>query len=194
MLIRDLMTTPAVTVTAQTPIGLALRLLDDRKITAMPVVDATGALAGIVSEADLVQDAAPLDDRVPKTAVRTTTDTPPRRVADVMSHLVVTVDADDELDVAIDLMWSTLVKSLPVLAHGRVIGMISRSDVIHLLAGRDDRIRTEVHDILQAENPHWRVEVRDGVVTVTGPAGPQERNLACVLAGTIRGVIAVRIR
>jgi CBS domain-containing protein len=193
MLIRDLMTTPAVTVTAQTPIGLALRLLDDRKITAMPVLDTAGILVGIVSEADLVQEEGLLDDRVPKATVRTTTDTPARRIADVMSHLVATVDADDELEVAIDLMWSTMVKSLPVLDHGRVIGMISRSDVIHLLAGRDDRIRAEVREIIQAENPGWQVDVRDGVVTVTGPADPRERSLADTLAGTVRGVIAVRI-
>jgi len=194
MLIRDLMTTPAVTVTPATPVRVALRLLDERKITAMPVVDATGVLAGIVSEADLVRDAAPLDDRVPKAAVRTTTDTPLRRIADVMNHLVVTVDADDELDVAIDLMSSTTLKSLPVLHHARVIGMISRSDVVHLLAGRDERIRAEVHKIIQAENSDWQVDVYDGVVTLTGPTDPHERNLAGVLAGTVRGVIAVRIR
>jgi CBS-domain-containing membrane protein len=193
MLIRDLMTTPAVSVTAATPIGTALQLLDDRKITAMPVVDRTGVLVGIVSEADLVQDAALLNDRVPIAAVRTTTATPPRRIADVMSHLVVTVGADDELDVAIDLMWSTMVKSLPVLDHGRVTGMISRSDVIHLLAGRDDRIRAEVRELIQAENPDWQVDVHDCVVTVTGPADPHERKLADILAGTVGGVIAVRI-
>jgi CBS-domain-containing membrane protein len=87
MMIRDLMTVPAVTVTAETPIGTALRLLDDRKITAMPVVDESGVLVGIVSEADLVQDTALLEDRVPVAAVRTTVRTPPRRVADAMSHL-----------------------------------------------------------------------------------------------------------
>ena len=194
MLIRDLMTTPAVTVTAQTPIGLALRLLDDRKITAMPVVDAAGVLVGIVSEADLVQEEGLVDDRVPKATVRTTTDTPARRIADVMSHLVATVDADDELEVAIDLMWSTMVKSVPVLDHGRVIGMISRSDVVHLLAGRDDRIRTEVQEVIRAENPDWQVDVHDGVVTVTGPVDPSERNIARVLAGSVRGVIAVLSR
>ena len=193
MLIQDLMTTPAVTVTAETPISTALRLLDDRKITAMPVVDKAGVLSGIVSEADLVQDSALLNDRVPVAAVRTTADTPPRRVADVMSHLVATVDARDELEVAIDLMWSTMVKSLPVLDKGRVVGMISRSDVVHLLAGRDDRIRAEVCDLLTAECPDWRVEVNDGVVTVSGPADLHERKLADLLAGTIRGVVAVRI-
>jgi CBS domain-containing protein len=193
MLIQDLMTTPAVTVTAETPIGQALRLLDDRKITAMPVVDKFGVLAGIVSEADLVQDSALLNDRVPAAAVRMTADTPPRRVADVMSHLVATVDALDDLEVATDLMWSTMVKSVPVLDKGRVVGMISRSDVVHLLAGRDDRIRTEVRELLDTEYPDWEVEVHDGVVTVTGPADPHERKLADVLAGTIRGVVAVRI-
>ena len=141
----------------------------------------------------MVQDAALLNDRVPIAAVRTTTETPPRRVADVMSHLVVTVDADDDLDVAIDLMWSTMVKSLPVLEHGRVAGMISRSDVVHLLAGRDDRIRAEVRELLQAERPDWQVDVTDGTVTVIGPADPHERKLAEVLAGTVRGVVAVRI-
>jgi CBS domain-containing protein len=90
-------------------------------------------------------------------------------------------------------MWSTMVKSLPVLEHGRVAGMVSRSDVVHLLAGRDDRIRTEVRELLQAESPDWQVDVRDGVVTVVGPADPHERKLADVLAGTVRGVIAVRI-
>ena len=193
MLIRNLMTAPAVTVTAETPIGTALRLLDDQKITAMPVVDKNGVLTGIVSEADIVQDATLLNDRVPIAAIRTTTETPPRRVADVMSYLVVTVDADDELGVAVDLMWSTMVKSLPVLEHGRVAGMISRSDVVHLLAGRDDRIRADVRELLRAESPDWQVDVRDGVVTVVGPADPHERKLADVLAGTVRGVIAVRI-
>ncbi|MFG1813508.1 HPP family protein [Kribbella sp. NPDC049174] len=193
MLIRDLMTAPAVTVTAETSIGTALRLLDDRKITAMPVVDKSGVLAGIVSEADLVQDAALLNDRVPVAAVRTTAETPPRRVVDVMSYLVATVDADDDLEVAIDLMWSTMVKSLPVLDKGRVVGMISRSDVVHLLAGRDDRIRAEVRELIATECPNWQVEVHDGVVTVSGPAGPHERKLADVLAGTVRGVVAVRI-
>lgn len=194
MLIRDLMTAPAVSVTFETPIGTALGLLDDRKITAMPVVEKNGALIGIVSEADIVQDATVISDRGPIAAIRTTTETPPRRVADVMSHLVVTVNADDELDVAIDLMWSTTMKSLPVLDHGRVVGMISRSDVVHLLAGRDDRIRTEVRELIQAESPDWQVDVRDGVVTVTGPTDPHERKIADILAGTVRGVIAVRIR
>lgn len=193
MLIADLMSAPAVTVTARTPVGTALKLLDERKITSLPVVDESGRLAGIVSEADLVQDQQLLDDRVPLAAVRATTPTPAQLVGEVMTHLVVAVQTDDELETAIDLMRSTMMKSLPVLEYGRVVGMVSRSDVIHLLAGRDERIRTEVEDLLRIEAPDWQVQVQDGIVTITGPTDPHERRLADVLAGTVRGVVAISI-
>lgn len=193
MLIRELMTAPAVTVTDETSIAAALQLLDAEKITAMPVVDRKGFLVGLVSEADLVGDAALIEDRVPIAAVRTTGSSPARRVAEVMTHLVVCVDPEDDLEVAIDLMRTTMMKSLPVVQHRKVVGMLSRSDIIHLLAGRDQRIRDDVADLLLAENQDWQVEVHDGIVTVTGPADPHERRLAEVLAGTVRGVVAIRI-
>lgn len=193
MLIRDVMTTPAVTVAATTPIGTALRLMDDDKITSLPVVDLHGVLVGIVSEADLVQDEDLFADRVPVSVVRVSGTTPPRRVGEVMTHLVVTVRSDDELEVAIDLMRATMVKSLPVMENDRVVGVISRSDLVHVLAQRDRRIQVELTDLLEAEAPDWQVAVHDGVVTVTGPADPHERHLAEILAGTVRGVVGVQI-
>lgn len=193
MLIRELMTAPAVTVMGDTTIGEALRLLDDHKITAMPVVDRHSDLIGVVSEADLMPDALQLDDRVPTVAVRVSASAAPRHVGEVMTHLVVTVHDDDDLDTAIDLLRSTMVKSLPVLQHGRVVGMISRSDVIHLLARRDERIRGDIADLLRRENLDWQVEVSDGNVKVTGPTNEQDHQRAEVLATTVRGVIAIHI-
>ncbi|NIK59224.1 CBS domain-containing protein [Kribbella shirazensis] len=193
MLIRDLMSAPVMTVSPETPISSVLRLLDAARITSVPVVGRHGTLLGIVSEADIMEDEALIDDRVPVTVVRVPAPTPPRRVAEVMTHLVVTVQPDDDLEAAIDLMRSTMMKSLPVVEYDRVVGMISRSDVIHLLAGRDRRIQAEVTDLLQSEAPHWRVEVQDGIVTVTGPVDPRERHLAEVLCGTVRGVVGVQI-
>jgi osmotically-inducible protein OsmY len=72
--------------------------------------------------------------------------------------------------------------------------VISRSDVIHLIANRDQRLRADVVDLLYSESPDWYVEVADGVVTVTGPADEHERRLAAVLAGSVTGVQGVRIR
>jgi CBS domain-containing protein len=194
MLIQDVMTAPAVTVRGETTIAAALHLLDNEKITAMPVVDRDGALIGIVSEADLVGDADLIEARVPIAAVRTTEAPPVRHVAEVMTHLVVSVRPDDDLETAIDLMRTTMMKSLPVVNRQKVVGMLSRSDIIHLLAGRDERIRTEVADLLKAENPDWQVEVHSGTVSVIGPADPHERRLAEVLAGTVRGVVAIRVK
>lgn len=193
MLIQELMTAPAVTVADDAPITTALRLLDTERITALPVLDRKGTLVGIVSEADLVGDADLITDGVPIAAVRTSGKLPVRRVSEVMTHLVVTVRPDDDLDTAIDLMRTTMMKSLPVVDHQKVVGMISRSDIIHLLAGRDDRIKAEVNALLATENPDWYAEVNDGAVTVTGPSDPHECRLAEVLAATIRGVVATRI-
>ncbi|HEU4947171.1 MAG TPA: CBS domain-containing protein [Kribbella sp.] len=192
MLIRELMTSPAVTVMAKTPISEALRLLDDHKITAMPVIDGRGDLIGVVSEADLVPDALQLEDRVQR-AVHVS-NSRARQVFEVMTHLVVSVHGDDELDAAIDLLRSTMVKSLPVVEHGQVVGMISRSDVIHLLAGRDKRIRDDVAELFVNVRPDWQVEVQDGVVKIiTGLSDDDERRRAEALAGTVRGVVAVQV-
>jgi CBS-domain-containing membrane protein len=120
--------------------------------------------------------------------------TPARRIDELMTNLVISVDADADVDEAIDLMTSTMVKSLPVVLHGRVIGVISRSDVVHLLATRDRRIRDEVLVLLRGECDDCGVDVRDGVVTVTGATSDHERRLAELLAGAVAGVVAVHVR
>ena len=193
MLIHNLMSTPAITVLGETPIGDALQLLDEHKITALPVVDRRGRLVGVVSEADLMQDALDLDDRVQSRPIRVSASATPRRVAEVMARLVVSVHSDDGLDDAIDLLRATMVKSLPVVQDDRVIGVISRSDVIHFLAERDAKIRTDVTKRLSENNPGWQVEVDDGIVKVTGPVSDQARRQAEAVVGTVRGVIAVHV-
>jgi CBS domain-containing protein len=194
MLIRSLMTSPAVTVSGDTPVGDALRLLDEHRITALPVVDRDGRLLGVVSEADLLRDAVPVDAPAGIAPLRLSTVTPARRIDELMTNLVISVDADSDVDEAIDLMTSTMVKSLPVVLHGRVIGVISRSDVVHLLATRDRRIRDEVLVLLRGECDDCGVDVRDGVVTVTGATSDHERRLAELLAGAVAGVVAVHVR
>jgi CBS domain-containing protein len=193
MLVRDVMTSPAITIDAGTRIRDAVALLDRERITVLPVIGAAGELVGVISEADLLTEAMTHEPGTPL-RLEPAVAGPARLVAEVMTRLVTSVPAHAELDEAVELMATTMIKSLPVVEHGRVVGMISRSDVIHLLANRDQRLRAEVVDLLYGECPDWLVEVADGVVTVTGPADRHERRLAAVLAGSITGVQAVKIR
>lgn len=191
MRVSELMTTPAITVLGETPVSAALRLLDRNQVTALPVVDRRGRLVGSVSEADLIPDALLVQDRAPSYPMRLSAGVLPRRVAELMSTVVVSVRADEDLDAAIDLLRSAMVKSLPVVDGDRVVGVISRSDVIHFLAGRDARIRNDIVDRLRDRDLDWRVEVDDGIVQVHGATGEHERHRAEAIVGSVSGVIAV---
>lgn len=193
MLVRDVMTTPAITVHGRTSIKEGLRLLDEHRVTSLPVTDADGHLLGIVSEADLLRDAVRHDDRthmIPHEEVREH----PSSVRDVMTTLSMTVTGDTDLSEAVELMTSTAVKSLPVLDQGRVVGVISRSDVVHLLARSDDTICGEVDDLLRSAGLECDVECHGGVVSVKGPDEPAQRRVVEVIAGSVAGVIAVQVR
>jgi CBS domain-containing protein len=124
MLVRDIMTSPAVTIRPDDEVAEAARVLDRLSLTSLPVVDRDLRLLGIITEADLI-------DRL-----STTPYTPgdPRRVAELMTRRVLTVSADDEVALVVDLMRRTILKSLPVMLHDRLVGMVSRRDVVHALA------------------------------------------------------------
>jgi predicted transcriptional regulator len=194
MLVREVMSSPAITVSAQTLTREALKMLDEYGITAMPVVDALGGLVGVVSEADLVRDEILPDPRAHMIPVSIAEWGPPQRVGDVMSTHALTVSGNADLADAVDQMTSTVVKSLPVVDDGRVVGVISRKDVVHLLARGDDSIRAELEDLVRTEGVDWAVDVIDGVAHIRGPADQHEQRIAEVLAGSVSGVVGVRVR
>lgn len=199
MLVRDVMTTPAVTVQAQASVKDGLRLLDKHHVTALPVVDEQGRLVGIVSEADLLRDLVHRDDRahlIPHEDDPGETLSPdrPRRVADVMTRLSMTIPVDGDVADAIDLMTSTAAKSLPVVEGGRVVGVVSRSDIVHVLARSDDVIHAEVDELLRSAGLECDVAVEEGAVLVEGPVDPHQRRIAEVVAGSVAGVVSVRVR
>jgi len=193
MLVKDVMTSPAITVSAEAWVKDGLRLLDEHHVTALPVVDDRGRLVGIVSEADLLHDVVHHDPRT-QILPREDTDAPPRRIADVMSTLSMTVGADSDLSDAVELMTSTAVKSLPVVDHEHVVGVVSRSDIVHLLARSDDLIRAEVDELLRSAGLSFQVDVDGGRVLIEGPVDPHQRRVAEVIAGAVRGVVSVRVR
>lgn len=124
MLVRDIMTSPAVTIRPDDDAAEAARVLDRLSLTSLPVVDRDLRLLGIIGEADLIAWLA----TAPDTTVERT------RVEDLMTRHVLTASADDELSRVVGLMAGTVLKSVPVLLRGRVVGVVSRRDVVRSLA------------------------------------------------------------
>ena len=196
MLVRDVMSRPAVTVRADASLKEATTLLDVRSLTTLPVVDSEGRVLGIVSEADLISGMVPRDTRLHMVPSATETRTlPPGTVGEVMNLHPMTVTEDTDLADAADLMTTTGVKSLPVLNHRRhVVGVVSRRDVIHLLARPDTEIEAELDDLYRRLDRDWLVEVRDGIAYVAGPEGEGEHAMAATLAESVAGVTGVTVR
>jgi CBS domain-containing protein len=195
MLVREVMTPHPVTVHPSTETKTALRLLDEHAVTSMAVVEEDSRIVGVVGEADLVREALPHDPRAHM--IPPAEDPRPARphtVGEVMNRHPVAVHGDTDLSEAVELMTSTAVKSLPVVdGRRRVVGMVSRRDVVHLLARDDERIEQQVDELYREADVDWLVRVDDGTVTVEGPDDRSSRAIAISLASTVAGVTDVRI-
>jgi CBS domain-containing protein len=191
MLVRDVMTTGVVTVTPKASVKEATELLDAHHITALPVVDEHGRLVGVLSEADVLREGLLPDPTKREIRTHVFGRTEPLRVKDVMTKLPVSVTADSDLADAARVLVDTQVKSLPVVEHERLVGIVSRSDVITMLARRDPVIETEVDELLRAAEVDFLVEVIGGVVRLDGPTDDHVREIARVLASTVPGVVGV---
>ena len=191
MLVRDLMTAPAITVGPLTSLKEAMRLLDEHEITAMPVVNADELLLGVLSEADVLRDAVMPDRRAHAHPVQITVAPVHSLVTDVMTHLPVSVAPDDDVAVAVGLLVDTQIKSLPVVRFGRVVGMISRRDIIAVLARQDALIEAEVDEALRLAGVECTVEVSEGVVQLRDADGPEAARVAQVIASGVPGVVGV---
>lgn len=98
------------------------------------------------------------------------------------------------LTVRVDVMTSTAVKSLPVLDDGRVVGVVSRSGVVHLMARPDKSIRQDVLDLLSAARLDCEVMVDGGSVTLNCFRDPCSGGAAqAVAAGSVGGVVPARV-
>jgi CBS domain-containing protein len=127
MLVSEVMTTDVVRVPESTTLMAAAALLAAHRITGVPVLAASGALVGVISEADLLRELvrpnSPADESNLRRVGQTT-------VSAVMRRHPITVAPDTDVDTATDLMTCTAIKSLPVVQGDRVVGVISRSDIL----------------------------------------------------------------
>jgi acetoin utilization protein AcuB len=133
MLIKDRMTTPAMTVTPETSFQDALKLMRDHKFRRIPVVDHDGRLVGIVSERDLLH-ASPS----PATSLSVWEVNYllwKLKVSDIMTHHVITIAQDAPIEDAAQLMVTRKIGGLPVVdSKGIVIGVITETDIFKAFA------------------------------------------------------------
>lgn len=120
MRVREHMSTPAVTIRADSDYQSALRLMQENELHHLPVVDAGGELIGIAAERDLLIAAT----RYLQSGVE---------VSEVMHRGVVTATPDMPVTEAADLMVSHRIGGLPVVDKGRLLGIITESDVFRAL-------------------------------------------------------------
>jgi CBS-domain-containing membrane protein len=144
MIAADIMTRDVVTLSPEATAAAAARQLLDHGISAAPVVDAKGRLVGIVSESDLLarpsktsmrgqwrrffdQEAACLEELA--TARKLT-------VGNLMTRHVAAVSAATPVEVLAGLMHRRRLKRVPVVADGKLVGIVSRVDVLAALVGK----------------------------------------------------------
>jgi CBS domain-containing protein len=185
--VQDVMTTEVVVAHLATPVEQVAGLLADHGLSALPVIDGRGRVLGVVSEADLLGNSQRLADG--QTAAT---------AGEVMASPAVTVDPQATVTEAARRMQARGVKRLPVVARsGRLVGIVSRADLLRPLTRPDEEIRWAIEELLGHEllvDPaRVEVEVRDGIVTLTGQV--ERRSLIPImvrLAGATEGVVRVR--
>jgi CBS-domain-containing membrane protein len=216
MIARDVMTRNVISVPPDGTVADAVQMMLDRGISGLLVVDASGVLVGIVTEGDLLRrDELGTERRrswwlrllaSPGRQAADFTRTHGRKVDDVMTRDVISVDANAPLEQIVALMEEHRVKRVPVLDGDRVAGVVSRADLLRALAvvarehretAADDRtIRERILDTLTRES--WapkttlNVTVVNGVVDLWGTiSNDQERRAICVIAENTPGVTKV---
>ena len=217
MKVGDVMTRGVLSVKAGDTVAHAVHVMLKAGISGLPVLDAGGKLAGIVTEGDFLRRAETRTERRrprwleflvgPGRLAEEYAHTHARKVDEVMTREVATAREDTPLDEAVRRMERHRVKRLPVLKGSRVVGILTRADLLRALeriapeaapAKSSDR---EIRDRLLAEleNQPWNprgianVIVRNGVVDLNGVIfDARERDALRVAAENARGVKEVR--
>jgi CBS domain-containing protein len=203
--VRDVMTRRVVSVREDASFKEMADMLRRIRISAFPVVNGANRVIGVVSEADLlVKEAVQATGTSIVAALRHVREEEKATgvtAADLMTCPAITVGPDASLAEAARIMYDRRVKRLPVVdPAGRLLGIISRADVLAVFSRPDEEIRDEiVHQVLPAaaisRSADFEVTVRDGIVTISG--SPQTEQAARALldaARHVQGVVAVRDR
>jgi len=193
--VTEIMSQPVITVTPETSIKSAAQLLVEHGISGLPVVNSKGRLVGIVSEADLISIEARPDPRSQATPLAPTAGSTPRNVAEVMTRDVVVVSAKSEVAQAARTLLNSDVKRVPVMNGRRVVGIVSRRDLVKVIARADEQIEGKINSLLAElglTTAGATVKVTDGVATVPVDYKGAARRLVESAVLQVAGVLEVR--
>jgi CBS domain-containing protein len=203
----DIMTSPVYTVAQDAKVAEAVRLMLQKHVSGLPVVDAAGKLVGMVTEGDFLRrsEIGTAKRRArwlelllgPGAQAETYTHSHGRRVDEVMTREPVAIAENTPTTEIVRLMEKHRVKRLPVVRDGKPVGIVSRANLLHLFAGAladvkpvaasDAAIRE--HILAEMKTQSWaptgstNIIVRDGVVQLWGTIfDERERQALKVLA------------
>jgi len=118
MIARDIMTRTVATIHPEASAQEAAQLLYQKRISGAPVVDADDNIIGIITEADIIS-------KVNREGLR---------VADIMSHEIIAVGEETPVNEIAALLTERKIKRVPVVCDGKLVGIVSRADIVHAVA------------------------------------------------------------
>jgi CBS domain-containing protein len=214
---RDVMTRTVVSIGPDATVLQAARLMLQHHISGLPVVDKDGTLIGILSEGDFLRRRETATERRrsrwleflmgPGKIASEYTHSHGKKVSEVMTDEVQTVDEDADLETVVELMERRRIKRVPVTRDGKMTGIVTRSNLMHAMVSMargepavpkgDAEIRERLLGEIKAQE--WapaamvNVVVRDGIVELWGAViDDRQRAALKVAAENIPGVTAVK--
>jgi CBS domain-containing protein len=207
MRVEDVMTVDVVTVKPETSLKDMARGLSRSRISGMPVVDDDGRVIGVISEADLLaKEQSEPDQRagtIARLVKRDEGEEPSRldatTVGEAMTTPAIIIEAHWPVAIAADQMLERGINRLPVVQQGRLVGIVTRADLVRAFARSDEQIARDIREVVALQQELWRdprsIEVRTdtGEVTLAGEArGHDEAVVLSKMVRTVPGVVSVR--
>ena len=139
MLLKEIMTKEVITVTPQTPLREVGKILKEKKISGMPVVDANNDLVGIITVTDILKilkeiyqwqqierkaTGLKISDLVEKESLN-------KKVKDVMTKNIFTLDSDKNINDLMYLVFTKNIHTIPIMENGKLAGIIGKRDLIY---------------------------------------------------------------
>ncbi|MCH7844586.1 MAG: CBS domain-containing protein [Acidobacteria bacterium] len=189
MNVVDLMTTEVIAVSRDTGLRDAARLMFRNRVSGLPITQQDGTLIGIITEADFLRLEVERQEGARDQVVT---------VGEVMSIGVVTIRPEMEIYEAAKIMAVQEVKRLPVVDDdNRLLGVISRADIVSIFTRPDDVIEDEIREdllrrVLFIDPDDLGVSVTNGVVALSGEVGTRaEASMLEELTNRLDGVFGV---